>query len=422
MSRSALAAKAAALLFVCAGAAGAQTVEQVSFDEAVRRAIERNPSVGEAAQAILRAQALLDRAAAIFRPFVEGGAGVTTLDAARGFNGTITQPRTQWAFAATASYSFLDLARWAERNQAADQVTIARISAEETRRQVARTAAEAYLAVLSVRRQLEIATRNRDLAQALADYARIRLEAGQGSRLNFVRASQEVASAEARIELAELNLRGAQEALGIAMFSDGPVDAAGEPTLVPSTPPRADEAWMQQRPDVRLFSAQVDAAARVVRDTWKSWMPSGTASFTPGYLSPPGAFVPARTWSLVFGLQVPIYDGTITPTKHANIAERETARLRLDALKVQARSEVRFAQESVVRNERIVRTVREASDNAAEALRITEIAYKAGATTNIEVVQAQQTARNAEIAAALAEDQLRQARLDLLVALGQFPR
>jgi outer membrane protein TolC len=64
---------------------------------------------------------------------------------------------------------------------------------------------------------------------------------------------------------------------------------------------------------------------------------------------------------------------------------------------------------------------RESAANALEALRITEIAYKAGATTNIEVVQAQQTARNSELAAALAEDRLRQARVDLLVALGQFP-
>ena len=64
---------------------------------------------------------------------------------------------------------------------------------------------------------------------------------------------------------------------------------------------------------------------------------------------------------------------------------------------------------------------RQAAESAVEALRITEIAYKAGATTNIEVVQAQQTARNAEIVASLAEDRLRQARLDLLVALGQLP-
>ena len=69
----------------------------------------------------------------------------------------------------------------------------------------------------------------------------------------------------------------------------------------------------------------------------------------------------------------------------------------------------------------MVATSREAAENAADALRITEIAYRAGATTNIEVVQAQQAARNSELVAALAEDRRRQARLDLLVALGQFP-
>ena len=71
---------------------------------------------------------------------------------------------------------------------------------------------------------------------------------------------------------------------------------------------------------------------------------------------------------------------------------------------------------------RVVELSRSASQDADEALRITEIAYRAGATTNIEVVQAQQTSRNTAIIAAQAEDRLRQARLDLLVALGHFPQ
>jgi outer membrane protein TolC len=76
----------------------------------------------------------------------------------------------------------------------------------------------------------------------------------------------------------------------------------------------------------------------------------------------------------------------------------------------------------VARGELLVQSSRQAAESAAEALRITEIAYKAGATTNLEVVQAQQTARTAEIVSAQAEDRLRQARLDLLVALGRFPQ
>ena len=396
-------------------------VESVTFEEAVRRAVERNPTMGQAEQAIRRSQALLDQARSIFRPTVTGTAGTTVLDDERGFDGNVTQPRTQAAFGGVASFPILAASRWAAARQAADQVGIARISAEETRRQVGLLAAESYLAVLLSKRQREIADRNLATARALEDYARARLDAGQGSRLNHVRSSQERATAEGLTHSADLSVRQAQEALGIAIFADGPVDAAGEPRIEPVAPPAADDQWLSQRPDVRLFSAQVAAADRVVSDTWKSWLPTATAAFSPQYVTPSGFFEPASTWRAFVQLQVPIYDGSLGAARRLRIADRETARLRLDAVKSEARAEVRFAQESVARNERIVASSEEAAASAREALRITEIAYKAGATTNVEVVQAQQTARNAEVQAALAEDRLRQARLDLLVALGQFP-
>jgi len=406
------------------GPAWAQTEaapERVTFQEAVRRATERNPTVAEAAQAILRAEALLDQAKSVFRPTLYGDVSTTILDAARGFGGNITQPRTQYSFNGTVTYPFLAAARWARKSQAADQVEIARISAEDTRRQVALTAAQAYLAAIGAAHQRDIALRNRDTARALADYARARLEAGQGSRLNHVRASQEVAVAEGLIQAAELAVQQAREALGIAIFSEAPVDAAGDPEIEAAAAPSDEDTWLIRRPDVRLFTAQAQAAERVVRDNWKSWLPEGTAFFTPQYVTPPGFFAPAKTWVAFFQLQIPIYDGTLGATKRVRVADRETARLRLDAVKLEARSEVRLAQETVARHEQIAAASREAAARAIEALHITEIAYKAGATTNIEVVQAQQTARNAEIVASLAEDRLRQARLDLLVALGQFP-
>lgn len=395
--------------------------EGVTFDEAVRRAVEHHPTVGQAAQAILRAQALLDQAKSVFRPTLYGNVGATILDDARGFNGFVTQPRTQAAFNATLAYPVLATARWAAKSQAADQVAIARISAEETRRQVALTAAQAFLAVIAAQRQREIALRNLDTARALEEYAKARLEAGKGSRLNHVRSTQERAAAEVQLEVAELFVRQAQEALGVATFSDAPLDARGDPELKPAAPPSSD-AWLMQRPDVRLFSAQLQAADRVVRDAWTAWFPTGTAFFTPQYVNPKGGFEPARTWRAVFQLQIPIFDGTLGPGKRVKVADLEAARYRLDAVKVEARAELRLAQDAVARTEQIVGTSRESSANATEALRITELAYRAGATSNIEVVQAQQTARSAEIALAVAEDRLRQARLDLLLALGQFPQ
>ena len=395
-------------------------MEHVTFREAVRRATERNPSVGEAAQAILRAEGLLEGAKSVFKPTLYGDVSTTILDAARGFAGNITQPRTQYVFNATAAYPFLAAERWARKNQAADQVEIAKISADETRRQVALTAAQAYLAVLTAERNREIALRNRDTARALEEYARARLDAGQGSRLNHVRSSQELASSEGLVHVAELAVEQAQEALGISTFSEGPLEVNGDPDIEPAAPSEND-AWLIQRPDVRLFTAQLQAADRVVRDHWKSWVPQGTAYFTPQYVTPAGFFAPAKTWQAFFQLQIPVFDSTIGATKRVQLADRETARIRLDSVRLEARSEVRLAQEAVARNLQIVAASRESAANAIEALRITEIAYKAGATTNIEVVQAQQTARNAELAASLAQDRLSQAQLDLVVALGQFP-
>jgi outer membrane protein len=397
------------------------TLERVTFDEAVKRATEYHPTVGQATQAILRAQALLDQSKSVFRPLLYGNAGTVILDAARGFDGNITQPRTQSAFNATLSYPILAASQWAAKNQAADQVAIARISAQETRRQVALTAAQSYLAVIAAQRQRQIALRNLDTAKALEEYSQARLEAGKGSRLNQLRSTQERAAAEVQLELAELFVRQGQEALGVSIFADGPVDAEGDPELQPAALP-SDDAWLMQRPEVRLSTAQMQAADRLVRDSWKSWLPTGTASFTPQYVTPAGFFEPAKTWRAVFQFQIPIYDATLGPAKRIHIADFETSRLRLDGVKVQVRAELRLAQESVKRNEQIVAASRLSAESAAEALRISEIAYRAGATTNIEVVQAQQTARNAEILFAVAEDRLRQARLDLLLALGQFPQ
>src|SRR5687767_12471824 len=57
-----------------------QTVETVSFDEAIARALEKNPTVAIAATNILRSEALLQQARSETRPRVFGSVTNTTLD------------------------------------------------------------------------------------------------------------------------------------------------------------------------------------------------------------------------------------------------------------------------------------------------------------------------------------------------------
>jgi len=81
---------------------------------------------------------------------------------------------------------------------------------------------------------------------------------------------------------------------------------------------------------------------------------------------------------------------------------------------------VRLAQASVDSYTRVLAHARAAAAQAVEVLTIATGAFELGATTNLEVIDAQRQARDAEAVAVIAEDGLRRARLDLLVALGRF--
>ncbi len=124
------------------------------------------------------------------------------------------------------------------------------------RRQVGVAAAEAYLAIFGAKRQVEVNEQARDNAQAQLDYARARREGGVGSRLNEVRAAQELAVVQELLEQSRLAVALGQEALGLITASDRPLDTAGEPPL--DAPAVDGESWLRDRTDIRLFDAQID--------------------------------------------------------------------------------------------------------------------------------------------------------------------
>jgi outer membrane protein TolC len=418
-------ARVAVVWLCCAGLAHAQdqvTPERVSFEEAVQRALEKNPGVIEAAQAILRAEALLQEANTVYRPAASGSITTTVLDSARGFDEFVTQPRTQSLLGVAVSFSVLDAARWAQTVQAQDQIRVARLSVTETRRQVAIATAQSYLAVIALQRQVEVTALARENAIAHYEYARARLEGGAGSRLNELRAAQELELDETLLEAARLALRRAQEALGVLMAADAPVDASAEPALEVVEAP-TDASWLTQRADVQLFSAEIDAADRVFRDSWRDWVPTAAVSFEPTLLTPAGLFSPSRSWRGFLSVSVPIFDGGArSATKRQREIALQTARIQLTDVELRARAELREAQAALDSSERAVQHARLAAQHAAEVLKITAVAFREGATTNIELIDAQRRSRDADTIAVQAEDRVREARLDTLVALGRFPR
>jgi outer membrane protein TolC len=397
-------------------------LEAVTLDEAVARALKNNPTVAQAAQGILRAEALLLQARAATLPNVNANFSALVNSTERRFDDVVTSPRTQGTFSASVAMPVLAPSRWAAATQARDQIEIASLSNEDVRTNIAVATAQAYLAIIAFKRQVDVSLRARETSLHHLDYARRRLEAGAGTRLNELRAGQEVASNEARLEVVQLGVRGGQEALGVLMGANGPIDAASEPVF--DVPTVGDEAgWMALRPDVRLFAAQERAADRVWRDSSKDWFPTAIASFDPQALVPASIFSSSRSWRFVVQFTQPIFDsGQRKSVRRLRETDLNVSRLALTGLQTQARSEVRMAQDTVRTNERTLISLRSAAQQAQEVLNITNFAFEAGATTNLEVIDAQRQARDADAIAAIAEDTLRRAQLDLLTALGRFPQ
>src|SRR6188474_3150159 len=96
--------------------------ERLTFEEAVRRALEQNPTIAEAATAILRAEALLQQAQAAARPNASVSLSNALINRAQGFEGIVTQPRNQLFISGNLSVPILAASQWAAANQARDQI------------------------------------------------------------------------------------------------------------------------------------------------------------------------------------------------------------------------------------------------------------------------------------------------------------
>jgi outer membrane protein TolC len=428
------------------GAVVAQTpvpAERVTFDEAISRAIARNPTTAIAAAGILRAEALLIEARSAGRLQVNGNVTTTTLNRGVEFDGATVTPRNQATGSLDVRMPLYAPVRWARRSQAEDGYRVAAANVEEMKRQTAFATADAYLTILARRRVVEANERARDVAKAHFDLARQLQERGTGSRLNELRAQQELSVDEGLVESARLALYRAQEALGVLLVVDGPVDAVDEPALaipadaaLPSAaapfsrssepgPQAVGAAQSNQnlwRPDLRLYGAQQEAAERVLRDSSKEALPFLEGVFQPSSTYPSQFFLPQNSWRFLLQLSMPLVDsGMRRGQRTERRAALDISRATLANALTTATSEVRAAREAVASAERALVSARAAADQAQQVVEIVNISFRAGAATNIEVIDAERRARDADTAAAVAEDTLRRARLDLLTALGRFP-
>ena len=407
---------------IAADTGAAPVLAHVTWRQALDRAAERNPSAIVAAQEIERASALVRQARAGWLPTLTGNGSYVRLDSARMFGGNVTTPIGQWNANLALTVPLLAPTAWANDAHAQDNRDIARASAADVRRQLAVAVGRAYLTVLLQHRAIEVAVRAGETAAAHYDYAHTRMIKGLGNGVDDARAEQQLRTNQSQIKNAQTALLRAQSALAILLAEDDLVDAIDDVALgAVSAPEEALSDARARRPDLKALEARRVATDHLRRDDWTYYAPTLLAQ-AQAFRQTQTPLLPGSGWQAALVLSIPFFDGGFRyGVQRERRANDEEARARLDGLLRQVNVEVRTALAVVRTSDESLQASRAAAAAASTAATLADKAYRGGATTNIEVIDAERQARDAESQVALAEDAAREARLDLLVATGAFP-
>jgi outer membrane protein TolC len=416
-----------ALLLLLGARAWAQQAPQgrilrVTWQQALNRALARNPSAIVAIKEIDKASGLVLQARALWLPTLNGNGIFTRLDRDRVFNGMVATPANQWNGNLAATVPLLAPTAWAGDRQARDAREVTRLQANDVRRQLAEAVGRAYLTVLLGHRQLEVARRATETSRSHYDFAHTRLVTGLGNAVDDARAEQELRTDQAAQDNTVTALIRAQSALAVLLSEEDLVDVVDEVDL-PAAPAPADAIarGRADRADVKVLAGQQTATANLRRDIWTYYAPMLVAQLQ-AFKQTKTLLTPEQGWQALIVLQLPLFDGGARfGIQAVRRAADEEAQVQLDAQLRQVALEVRTAF-TVVRNaDEALAAARAAAVAATAAAKLADQSYRAGNTTNLEVIDAVRQARDAETRVAIAEHTCRQARLDLVLATGAFP-
>jgi outer membrane protein TolC len=397
-----------------------QAAEKISLTEAVRRALTRNPTAVVAMQEIRRAEALLVEARAGSMPSLTASGTLLRLDADRIYGGRAISAQNQQAANLLLNVPLVAPRAWTVWSESSANLATTKASSEDIRRTLATAVARAYLLIIAQKRQVDINARSVATDRSHYDYTHSRFAGGVGNRVDEVRAAQQLAADQAQFSASFTALARAREALGVLLAEDVPVDTLDDVHLPDASTNFEDAA--SRRQDVLAAKSRALVAEKVRKDSWADFVPVLNGQFQPFFQHPATLTTPETGWQATLVLSFPLIEGGIrVGQKREREALLAEARAQYDGLLRQTRSDIRVAVEEIRRADEAMRSSNAAAELAHQALDLANLAYHAGATTNIEVIDAERRARDADSSVIIAEDNVRQARLDLLVAAGQFP-
>jgi outer membrane protein, multidrug efflux system len=405
---------------------GGQKWSEVFQDEVlqqlIKTALEQNYNVRIAATRILQAEAQLGITRADQFPTLDGGAGVSNERFAK----------TRFSALNTSQNSLglnfaWELDFWGKYRHATESARAGLLANEWARQAVISTlvadVAGSYFQLRELDAELEISRRTlasrQDSLHLIQDLA----DQGLGTDLDVRQAEQLVFTAGAKIPDLERQIEQEENFISTLLGNNpGPIPrgrALTEQPHAPVIPAGLPSALLERRPDIREAEQQLIAFNAQIGVAKAAYFPqinlTGTGGFQSSALS--SLFSgPAGLWSLAGGLSQPIFNGgRIRSGVRLAEAQQQEAVLVYQQTIQQAFREVsdalaayRKTQELRGQQEQLVRAAEDAS-------RLSDIRYRAGLTSYLEVLTNETNYFSAELG-------LAQARVNELESLVQLYR
>jgi outer membrane protein len=416
--------------------------QDLSMTDVVDLALRNNPSTRESwATAVAAADEYGSSRGALF-PTVNGNVSLSRASSttgAGGTNGTGTTPdslgngtrgvtsasatRTQLAPSVSLSYLVFDFGGRAGTIETAKQQAIAAdLNHNATIQNVVLQAESALFSFLATRALRDAQRTAVEEARADTAAAEARLRVGVGTLEEVLQTRTALSQAQFQLATLEGNLLAARGSLAVAMglranarFDIPNVSAGASVTTVAATVDTLINRAIVARPELAESHAQAAALAAQIRVARSAGYPALTLSSTGSYTRAlQGSGTNGRNYSLVLGLQIPIFNGFSREYDvRAAQAQYEAGLARVESTLQQITLEVYTSYASVQTSTQRVVAGAELLNSAQQSAEVAVGRYREGVGTIVDVL----LARSA-LASARAEDI--QARWEWRTALAQL--
>ena len=385
---------AAAVAGALASASGAVADPARPFKDLLTQAQTNAPRLAEAAAGVRQAEGLARQAGA--RPNPTVGMEIENFSGSGIYSGA-NNADTTFSLSQPLEVGGKRSARVAAGRAALDA---ARARLVQSKADFAFSLADAYALAEAAERRVTLAEEAVTLSDETLRASRALVDAGKEAELRTLQAQAALTGARASLEEARAERTGAFSRLTALVGSTTPYTSLSDSLLTsPKLTSQPDDIDALSTPAVQAAEADREAAARRVRIERTRAVPDVTVS------AGVRRFSGDDSTALVAGvsLPIPVFDqnrGNITAAQ----GELQAAEARLNAARFDAEADIRTARFQLGAAQSRADAAGQGETSAAEAFRLTRIAYESGKAPLVELI-------NARRSLAEARDQTIQAQL-----------